>query len=255
MSTLHCCQSKTLSQPVELVGCPTYRRSFRGPAPLQHTLLAGCTETGVTLQALHPTRFDHGRILAQTPPFSVETVFQDSSTVPGLMKLVAPKGAELLIEGIRKGLFVPNKENPDIIQNNQATRSVRPAPKITPEDRHINWNTWSADEIILRHRVIGPLWNTASSYVNGKMTKKRIIWVSGFSRSPTASQLSLRAGIPFVEQPPDSDLLALAVRARGGAFLRIDQAKIEGGQTRDAFLAVRHAGMLRGNSVFFDTLE
>ena len=254
MSTLHCCQSKTLSQPMELVGCPTYRRSFRGPAPLQHTLLAGCTETGVTLQTLHLKRFDHGRILAQTPPFSVETVFRDSSGVPGLMELVAPKGAELLIEGIRKGLFVPNKENPDIIQNNQATRSVRPAPKITPEDRHINWNTWSADEIIRKHQIIGPLWNIASSFVDGKITKMRIIWVSGFSRSPTASQLSLRAGKPFVEQPPDSDILALAVRTRGGTFLRIDKAKIEGSSTKDAFLAVRQAGMLRDNSVFF-TLE
>ena len=178
------------------------------------------------------------------------------------MKHVAPKGAELLLEGIRKGLFVPEKENPDVIQIEQTTKSLRRAPKITPEDRHINWNTWSADEIIRRHRVIGPLWNTASSYSDGKITEKRIIWVSGFSRSQTPSRPSLGAGTPFVEQPPDSNLLALAVRTCDAALLRIDKAKIEGGGTQDACLAVRRAGMLRSdnvsnrpNDLFFDALK
>lgn len=206
----------------------------------------------MTLQTLHPTRFDCGKILAQTPPFKFGTPFPESSTVPDLMKHVAPKGAELLVDSIKKGLFVPEEGNPDIIPNEQATKCRRRAPKITPEDRHIKWDTWSADEIIRRHRVIGPLWNTANTYSDGKVTEKRLIWVSGFSRSPTPLHRSLLLrgpGIPFVEQPLDSDMPGLAVTTCDGAVLRIEKAKVEGGKTQDAYHAVRRTGILGNDNL------
>ena len=203
----------------------------------------------MTLQSLHPTRFDHGRILAQTLPFRFDTPFSESCTVADLMKLVAPKGAQLLLDGIRKCLFVPDADSLSAVGDEQDTRSLRRAPKITPEDRHIDWNTWSANEIIRRHRVIGPLWNTATSHSDGKVTDKRIIWVSGFSKSSAPSALSLDTGLPFIEQSQDMNGLGLKVKTSDGALLRSDTAKVEGGGTQDACHVVRRAGMLRGNNI------
>lgn len=179
------------------------------------------------------------------------------------MKLVASNGATLLVDGIRKGLFVFEKEPPDIIPNEQATESLRPAPKITPEDRHINWNTWNADEIIRRHSVIGPLWNNVSSSSNGEISHKRIIWVSGFSRALHSPEVSIGPGTPLIDDEYQAqDMPRLAVRTCDGVWLKIDKAKVEGGGTQDARPALRRAGMRRGDGFshrsidpFFDTLK
>lgn len=45
---------------------PSLLPKYRGAAPIQHTILAGDDETGVTIQELDDKAFDAGRILAQT---------------------------------------------------------------------------------------------------------------------------------------------------------------------------------------------
>ncbi|KAI7864256.1 formyl transferase [Spinellus fusiger] len=44
---------------------PSLLPKYRGAAPIQHTILAGESETGVTVQELHEKVFDGGRILLQ----------------------------------------------------------------------------------------------------------------------------------------------------------------------------------------------
>lgn len=44
---------------------PSLLPKYRGAAPIQHTILAGDDETGVTIQELDDKAFDAGRILAQ----------------------------------------------------------------------------------------------------------------------------------------------------------------------------------------------
>lgn len=134
--------------------------SLRGPAPIHHTLLAGRTHTGVTLQTLHPKHFDQGVIMAQTPGKGVEVPFL--STPDSLLHLLGPLGAQLLREGIETGLFVPP---PDPIPLNRSWQKpgledIQHAPKITPEDRHIDWSTWPHDKILRHDRVLGRLWDS-----------------------------------------------------------------------------------------------
>ncbi|KAF3058154.1 Methionyl-tRNA formyltransferase, mitochondrial [Daldinia childiae] len=50
---------------------PSLLPDLRGPAPLQHALLAGHTHTGISLQTLDDRAFDHGLILARTPPLPI----------------------------------------------------------------------------------------------------------------------------------------------------------------------------------------
>ena len=59
-----------------------------------------------------------------------------------------------------------------------AETPLKLAHKITPEDRHIDWTTWPADQIIRYSNVIGPLWSNIEEA--GSTEAHRCIWPSGF---------------------------------------------------------------------------
>ncbi|TKA75831.1 hypothetical protein B0A55_04372 [Friedmanniomyces simplex] len=133
---------------------PSLLPQFRGPAPIQHTLLQRCATTGVTLQTMHPTRFDHGVILSQAT-----TAIGQERRVDEMVGLLGPVGADLLTSGIETGDFVPPYQTRDE-QSSPSPASY--APKITPEDRRIDWDTWTADDIVLRDEVLGSLWDSVT---------------------------------------------------------------------------------------------
>lgn len=137
---------------------PSLLPDLRGPAPIQHAILKGRRHTGVTLQTMHPTRFDHGAILAQTAPNAV--VVSDHDTTGGLIPMLSEVGAEILCKGLQAGVFVePVKDlAPDL-----PVGELGHAPKIQPEDRHIDWTTWTLAEIDRRDRAIGNLWDTTTA--------------------------------------------------------------------------------------------
>lgn len=122
-------------------------------------MLACEAYTGVTLQTLHPEKFDHGAILAQTPLPGFEIPNPSQCTYPELLRLVTPKAAEMLVQGIRDRIFLPGAtSNPTSISSEPYGHAIRHAPKITPKDRHIDWAKMSVDEILRRDRVLGRLW-------------------------------------------------------------------------------------------------
>jgi hypothetical protein len=163
-------------------------KSLRGPAPIVHTLLAKRNWTGVTVQTLHPKHFDQGIILAQTPspgfPVDLASVSQTD-----LAREIAPVGAEMLVRTLRDGLFVPPvRALPTYVETELARHNaqLKHAPKITAEDRHIQWtlnaneqlsssgvNSWTVDEIMLRDRALGNLWDmTTYSQCHGQRPHK-----------------------------------------------------------------------------------
>lgn len=128
---------------------------LRGPAPIVQSLLKRRSHTGVTLQTMHPTRFDHGRIIAQSPKPGIE---MKSSWAPDeLVRVLGPLGANLLREGVESGAFV-SPSPADAVAETEP-KCVEHAPKIIPEDRRIDWGSWTADDIVLRDRVLGRLWD------------------------------------------------------------------------------------------------
>ena len=149
---------------------PSMLPDLRGPAPITHALLKRRTHIGVTLQTMHPTRFDDGLILSQTSPPGIPV--PESSTPNDLINALGPLGADMLCQGIERGLFVDPKEARAGLRD---LEQLDHAPKITPEDRKINWKTWTADEIVLRDRVLGRLWDM-KSYMRcfGSFHPKRI---------------------------------------------------------------------------------
>ncbi|TKA27155.1 hypothetical protein B0A50_04492 [Salinomyces thailandicus] len=175
---------------------PSLLPDLRGPAPIQHTLLRRCASTGVTLQTMHPTRFDHGMILdrfeASVPP---------NSTPQRLVEFLGPLGADLLARGIAKGIFVPPYEG---LSDADPPRQPSHAPKIMPEDRHIDWGTWTSEEIQLRDHVLGRLWDTTTydlcmSGESSRTSSKRVSFVGPWRvHKAPSDQMLAKPGLPVL---------------------------------------------------------
>jgi methionyl-tRNA formyltransferase len=148
--------------------------SFRGPAPLQHTILSGADKTGVTLQTLDDKSFDHGIILSQSPLLSIPN--QNHCTYEDLLDFISPKAASILVQGLRDRVFIP----PLVDVGPSTAKSVYPqeyqnqkhATKITPGDRELHLHDWDADQIYRHYRAVGRLWSKV--WIDTKMTKRLI---------------------------------------------------------------------------------
>lgn len=226
--------------------------SFRGPAPLHHTLLAGETKTGVTVQTLHHENFDHGVILSQTPEPGFDVPNPEFCTVPELQNLVAPKGAQMLVESIENGLFVPPLNNAGW-RSTDGTRELVHASKITPEDRHIKWAEWTSADISRRSRVIGPLWSKAfcgskATNASSPLQQKRVILTDTEEIDPPFGCQSFRKfpGLPFTNAPISGEpgTGELYVFTVDGKVHRINRMKVEGQKDSAALPAAQKARML-----------
>ncbi|OLL26881.1 Methionyl-tRNA formyltransferase [Neolecta irregularis DAH-3] len=103
---------------------------FYGPAPIHHALLSGDTTTGVTVQSLHPTKFDQGKILARSEEIPIST----TSTYDLLYKRLADVGADLLLNVLQSRTF----ESEGLLPIHEA----KYAPKVSKEDQVIKWDEW-----------------------------------------------------------------------------------------------------------------
>jgi methionyl-tRNA formyltransferase len=238
------------------------KTSLRGPAPLHHTLLSGRTTTGITLQTLHHKHFDQGLILDQTPAPGIPIPNPESCTLPELLGLLAPKGAEMLINGIRNRVFVPPLKEVKSQFNGSVARDLTHAAKITPEDRHIKWREWSWTDINRRQRVLSPLWSKAfipaqkPSAEDPKNSQwKRIIFdkIEEVSQDtvPESQWLSLLPGVPFIPSSPTQTKVhdkAMYVYTADGKLLRLKKLKVEGEKFNDALTAAQKAHMLSPKS-------
>ena len=214
----------------------TENRSLRGAAPLVHTLLQQREHTGITLQTLHPTKMDHGTILAQTPYPGLRHRVQ---SLPQLVSFIAPKGAEMLVESIRKGIFVPPLRDVGWCESERGS-GIRTAPKITTGDRRIQWQSWAADEILLRNRILGPLFSIIPANVDRKLPERRIIWTSGFDKSSVEIQPDRIPGRPVVIGDTGS-APKIAFTTCDGHLLEAQRAKLEGRKDDDIGNTVRRA--------------
>jgi methionyl-tRNA formyltransferase len=232
--------------------------SFRGPAPLHHTLLAGRTKTGVTLQTLHHKSFDHGTILAQSPAPGFDIPNPESCTVPELTSLVSGKGAQLLFDGIQNGLFVPPLQDAGCLSEKD-TQNLIHAAKIQPEDRHVDWANWDLVNFNRRNRVLGNLWSkalVASKPGDGPISfqRKRVILTDVEEVDPPkgSETFAIVPGLPFTNathpvEPKKNR--TLYVFTKDGKALRINHLKVEGEPVAEGLRAAIKARMFGDRSI------
>jgi methionyl-tRNA formyltransferase len=116
---------------------------YRGAAPIQHAILNGETETGVTIMQMEPT-LDTGPILKQRAcPILPE---DDAGT---LERKLAQLGADLLIETLRA--LEQDAISPQPQEHSLATY----APPITREDSIIRWEE-TGHRVWCRVRAMSP---------------------------------------------------------------------------------------------------
>lgn len=125
-----------------------------------HALLAGYKYTGITIQTLGETGFDKGQILAQTPLPGVK--IPERCTYSELLDLVQQPAADMLYKYIRDKYAESggrHKESQPSVKALSPQSELRHAPKITPAEREIDWETWTAQDMICRERILGRLWS------------------------------------------------------------------------------------------------
>lgn len=178
-----------------------------------------------------------------------------------LLNVLAPKGAEMLVNGIRNRVFVPPLKE----IHSRAPDNLTHAAKITPEDRHIDWQKWTWIEISRRQRVLNPLWGKAlvPTQKTGDHAKdfqwKRIIFdeIENISEDsvPGSKWLALLPGVPFIPSHVRKGQRALYIYTVDGQLLRLGKLKVEGEKFNDALIAAQKARMFSPNKVRFTDAE
>lgn len=205
---------------------PSLLPDLRGSAPITHALLKRRSTTGVSLQTMHPTKFDHGVVLAQSEQFSISPDQNPHDMVHTLGLL----GASLLCTSIEDAVFVPPVR--DLRAGTVDPPWIAPAPKITSSDRRIDWNTWTADEILLRNRVLGDLWdlqtfNRCQASRTTQQPDKRLTLHGPWATVETGVKEG-DAGEPRLVLSPFRQGMTLGIRTVDGCIVVPEAATIEG---------------------------
>lgn len=123
---------------------PSMLPELRGAAPLQWAIARQYTQTGISVQQLHPTHFDRGGLLKQ-----VRVPIPRYITYPALADALAPRAAELLVDVIA---HLPTYDAH--VQAQDPDRATR-APKLAPRFSLIRWDAWDAATMDARMRAFG----------------------------------------------------------------------------------------------------
>ncbi|CAO3577578.1 unnamed protein product [Absidia cylindrospora] len=125
---------------------PSLLPKFRGAAPIQHTILQGESETGVTVQELDDKEFDAGRILAQA---TVNLSTEDNVNYKDLSLFLADVGGDLLVDTLKN--FDECKKDAKV----QDLSKVTKANKIKKEWADLDFHAMASWQIEQLHRAIG----------------------------------------------------------------------------------------------------
>lgn len=118
---------------------------WRGAAPVQHTLLAGDTVTGVTVQHM-AEKLDSGDIIIQR-----EWPIEPGDTTADLWQKLTAPGVEALVDALH--LLQKGKENAPRTPQDESRITL--ASMLRKEDGQIDWSQ-AAQEIVNRVRATNP---------------------------------------------------------------------------------------------------
>lgn len=124
---------------------PSLLPTFSGSSPIQHAIMKDCAYTGVTVQTLHPTEFDHGVILRQSEEIDIR-----NENYQSLQPKLAGIGAELLANVILSGAYVE-----PVALKSSYTHST--APKLGSSLLQIQWAVQTSRSIKRHFDALGPL--------------------------------------------------------------------------------------------------
>ena len=157
----------------------------RGASPVAHAILAGDSETGVTIM-LMDEQLDHGPLLAMR-----SVAIEPQEDAAGLTRRLAGVGAKLLVDTLAR----LDEIDPVEQDHSQATAS----PRLRREDGELDWSV-AAEEIDRRVRALQP-WpgvtlptsrgrvKVLSGHIDGDRYVPEVVQVPGRKPAPAAQVL------------------------------------------------------------------
>ncbi len=136
---------------------PSMLPKYRGPAPIQWSILNGDKITGVTIMYLNE-QMDAGDIIMQE-----EVEIDDYETTGELWNRLSTIGAKLLIKSVRK-------IEDGTVSRTKQSEEFTIAPMLNKEMSKIDWNLKTSIEIKNLVRGLNPIMGTYS-FLNGKKVK------------------------------------------------------------------------------------
>jgi methionyl-tRNA formyltransferase len=187
---------------------PSLLPKYRGAAPVHRAVIAGETETGVTIMRVAP-KLDSGDMFARrTMPIGAEQTSEE------LEEALAVAGAHLLVEVVDSLATGTAREEP------QDERLVTYAARLTKEEGLIDW-TLPATRIHDRVRGLHP-WPHAYSYVDGR---RIIVWrtvpLGGPAAGPPGTIVRADEAGLHVSTGDGTALALLELQSEGGRPLGI----------------------------------
>ena len=130
---------------------PSLLPDLRGSAPIEHAVLQQRPYTGVSVQTLHPQRFDEGVVLAQTPAPGL--AIGADETAAALKERLVLVGAHMLVDVLVQRRFVEPLQSAAWY-----TGAATYAPKITKQDRFVAFETMTMARVLAVQRALGDTW-------------------------------------------------------------------------------------------------
>ncbi len=208
---------------------PSLLPRFRGPTPIQATILAGDPQAGVTVQYLAP-ELDSGDILAQ------ETMnLSGTERYPDLEERLAGLGGELL-----RGVLIDLEARSAVPRPQNHDQAVY-CPKIKKEDGRIDW-TLPAVEIDRMARAYDP-WPGVYTFFDGERMAIKELAVVGPGPGETGPGGGTPAsgpqtGVPGGETPAPGPAPGTTA-PQPGCVVGVDKASGILVQTGQHFVALR----------------
>lgn len=206
---------------------PSLLPMYRGPAPIYHTLLNNTRITGVTVQTLHPTKFDEGVLLLQTnPPISVP----EKTSYQALHDALAVHGAEMLVETCRKRLFVLPIQ--PVVNNYEPSHAAKISPA---EHAEVDWWVLSAEEVERKCGALGTVWCRFGSPEEPQLLRRKRAILSGISKFDLPEEningVEVAPGgfeyLRMEDGGPGEEMLLIKCR-KGGGWVKVGGIKMEG---------------------------
>jgi methionyl-tRNA formyltransferase len=215
--------------------------------------LRGETNTGVTLQTLHPTEFDAGVVLDQTPEPGVPIPNPASYTYADLRRMSSVMSAEMLIKSIRERTFVPPYKDIRKGSIQAPTRLTSFAPKIEPKTRCLDFQSMSSSHILRMNRAIPPLWAEARLASENSTTSVIFGPNMYLAEVSNAKKIStIEPGLPYLSFDENDQIKTISaplmINTVDGQTLVIPTLKLPGTTYRPAAALAQSANLLLDSS-------
>lgn len=211
----------------------------------------------MSLQTLHPTSFDEGIILDQTPWPGID--IPEGCDYSGLLKTVQPLGADMLLKAINNHLYLPPYNDAGWAKDAAGGKRVhKHAPKIETAHKLLSFETMDSSRITRMSRAFGSTWTFAAVPTRTLELKRsriifpkpfKILLPSSISTDRNTNIPGIPPGLPYwPERAADDEEGSadhpLLVNTIDGKTVSTNSIKVEGSVEMPAYQAAQKHRLL-----------